>query len=144
MVIANFSLTPDGTTRSLSITDRSGINPNLQLTSLGGGDGLSTNVPHYLGELSRLIDITRTLRLVESTKLAAVKIINRLSDFCFGIHDKGAIAHDWLRNWLATQKEGVRILAGGDLNTSTCSTKDNQTGISCNPLISLDLTLQYD
>ncbi len=48
MVITGYSLTPDVTTGSLSITDRSGNNPNLQMISLGGGDRLSRNVPLYL------------------------------------------------------------------------------------------------
>jgi len=48
MVITGYSLTPDVTTGSLSITDRSGNNPNLQMISLGGGDRLSRNIPLYL------------------------------------------------------------------------------------------------
>ncbi len=48
MVITGYSLTPDVTTGSLSITDRSGDNPNLQMISLSGGDRLSRNVPLYL------------------------------------------------------------------------------------------------
>lgn len=48
MVITGYSLTPDVTTGSLSITDRGGDNPNLQMISLGGGDRLSKDVPLYL------------------------------------------------------------------------------------------------
>lgn len=48
MVITGYSLTPDVTTGSLSITDKGGNNPNLQMISLGGGDRLSRNVPLYL------------------------------------------------------------------------------------------------
>lgn len=48
MVITGYSLTPDVTTGSLSITDRGGDNPNLQMISLGGGDRLSKDIPLYL------------------------------------------------------------------------------------------------
>ena len=48
MVITGYSLPPDVTTGSLSITDKGGNNPNLQMISLGGGDRLSRNVPLYL------------------------------------------------------------------------------------------------
>lgn len=48
MTITGYSLTPDVTTGSLSITDKGGDNPNLQMLSLGGGDRISANFPLYL------------------------------------------------------------------------------------------------
>ena len=48
MTITGYSLTPDVTTGSLSITDKGGNNPNLQMISLGGGDRISANFPLYL------------------------------------------------------------------------------------------------
>lgn len=48
MTITGYSLTPDVTTGSLSITDKAGDNPNLQMISLGGGDRISANFPLYL------------------------------------------------------------------------------------------------
>lgn len=48
MTITGYSLTPDVTTGSLSITDKGGDNPNLQMISLGGGDRISANFPLYL------------------------------------------------------------------------------------------------
>jgi hypothetical protein len=48
MTVTGYSLTPDVTTGSLSITDKAGDNPNLQMISLGGGDRLSANFPLYL------------------------------------------------------------------------------------------------
>lgn len=48
MTITGYSLTPDVTTGSLSITDKGGDNPNLQMISLGGGDRMSANFPLYL------------------------------------------------------------------------------------------------
>lgn len=48
MVVTGYSLTPDVTTGSLSITDRGGDNPNLQMVSLGGGDRISESFPLYL------------------------------------------------------------------------------------------------
>ena len=48
MTITGYSLTPDVTTGSLSITDRGGNNPDLQMISLGGGDRISANFPLYL------------------------------------------------------------------------------------------------
>jgi hypothetical protein len=48
MTITGYSLTPDVTTGSLSITDKGGENQNLQMISLGGGDRISANFPLYL------------------------------------------------------------------------------------------------
>jgi hypothetical protein len=48
MTITGYSLTPDVTTGSLSITDKGGDNTNLQMISLGGGDRISANFPLYL------------------------------------------------------------------------------------------------
>lgn len=48
MTITGYSLTPDVTTGSLSITDKGGDNQNLQMISLGGGDRISANFPLYL------------------------------------------------------------------------------------------------
>jgi hypothetical protein len=48
MTVTGYSLTPDVTTGSLSITDKAGDNPHLQMISLGGGDRLSANLPLYL------------------------------------------------------------------------------------------------
>lgn len=48
MTITGYSLTPDVTTGSLTITDKGGNNPNLQMISLGGGDRISANFPLYL------------------------------------------------------------------------------------------------
>lgn len=48
MTITGYSLTPDVTTGSLSITDKGGENQNLQMISLGGGDRISANFPVYL------------------------------------------------------------------------------------------------
>ena len=48
MTITGYSLTPDVTTGSLSITDKGGNNPNLQMISLGGGDRISAGFPLYL------------------------------------------------------------------------------------------------
>ncbi|QWE17217.1 hypothetical protein [Polynucleobacter sp. AP-Nino-20-G2] len=48
MTVTGYSLTPDVTTGSLSITDKGGDNPNLQMISLGGGDRISANFPLYL------------------------------------------------------------------------------------------------
>ena len=48
MVVTGYSLTPDVNTGSLSITDRGGDNPNLQMVSLGGGDRISEGFPLYL------------------------------------------------------------------------------------------------
>ena len=48
MTITGYSLTPDVTTGSLSITDKGGENQNLQMVSLGGGDRISANFPLYL------------------------------------------------------------------------------------------------
>ena len=48
MTITGYSLTPDVTTGSLSITDKGGDNPNLQMISLGGGDRISASFPLYL------------------------------------------------------------------------------------------------
>jgi hypothetical protein len=48
MTITGYSLTPDVTTGSLSITDKGGNNPNLHMISLGGGDRISANFPLYL------------------------------------------------------------------------------------------------
>ena len=48
MTITGYSLTPDVTTGSLSITDKGGDNPNLQMASLGGGDRISAGFPLYL------------------------------------------------------------------------------------------------
>ncbi|MEY3672157.1 MAG: hypothetical protein RI904_1814 [Pseudomonadota bacterium] len=48
MMITGYSLTPDVTTGSLSITDKGGENQNLQMISLGGGDRISANFPLYL------------------------------------------------------------------------------------------------
>lgn len=48
MTITGYSLTPDVTTGSLSITDKGGSNQNLQMISLGGGDRISANFPLYL------------------------------------------------------------------------------------------------
>jgi hypothetical protein len=48
MVVTGYSLTPDVTTGSLSITDRGGDNPDLQMISLGGGDRISESFPLYL------------------------------------------------------------------------------------------------
>lgn len=48
MTVTGYSLTPDVTTGSLSITDKAGANPNLQMISLGGGDRLSAAFPLYL------------------------------------------------------------------------------------------------
>ena len=48
MTITGYSLTPDVTTGSLSITDKAGDNPNIQMISLGGGDRISANFPLYL------------------------------------------------------------------------------------------------
>lgn len=48
MTITGYSLTPDVTTGSLSITDKGRENQNLQMISLGGGDRISANFPLYL------------------------------------------------------------------------------------------------
>ena len=48
MTITGYSPTPAVTTGSLSITDKGGNNPNLQMISLGGGDRISANFPLYL------------------------------------------------------------------------------------------------
>jgi hypothetical protein len=48
MTITGYSLTPDVTTGSLSITDTGGDKQNLQMISLGGGDRISANFPLYL------------------------------------------------------------------------------------------------
>ena len=48
MTITGYSLTPDVTTGSLSIKDKAGGNPNLQMISLGGGDRISKDFPLYL------------------------------------------------------------------------------------------------
>jgi len=48
MTITGYSLTPDVTTGSLSITDKGRDNPNLQMISLGGGDRISARFPLYL------------------------------------------------------------------------------------------------
>jgi len=48
MTITGYSLTPDVTTGSLSITDKGGNSPNLQMISLGGGDRISAGFPLYL------------------------------------------------------------------------------------------------
>jgi hypothetical protein len=48
MTITGYSLTPDVTTGSLSITDKGRDAQNLQMISLGGGDRISANFPLYL------------------------------------------------------------------------------------------------
>lgn len=48
MLIMGYSLTPDVTTGSLSITDKSTNNPALKMISFGGGDTISKQVPLYL------------------------------------------------------------------------------------------------
>jgi hypothetical protein len=48
MLIMGYSLTPDVTTGSLSITDKSTNNPALKMISFGGGDRISEKVPLYL------------------------------------------------------------------------------------------------
>ena len=48
MLIMGYSLTPDVTTGSLSITDKSTNNPALKMISFGGGDRISEQVPLYL------------------------------------------------------------------------------------------------
>ena len=48
MLIMGYSLTPDVTTGSLSITDKSTNNPALKMISFGGGDIVSKDVPLYL------------------------------------------------------------------------------------------------
>jgi hypothetical protein len=48
MLIMGYSLTPDVTTGSLSITDKSTNNPALQMISFGGGDRISEQLPLYL------------------------------------------------------------------------------------------------
>jgi len=48
MLIMGYSLTPDVTTGSLAITDKSTNNPALKMISFGGGDLISKDVPLYL------------------------------------------------------------------------------------------------
>jgi hypothetical protein len=48
MSIMGYSLTPDVTTGSLSITDKSTNDPALKMISFGGGDTISKQVPLYL------------------------------------------------------------------------------------------------
>ena len=48
MLIMGYSLTPDVTTGSLSITDKATNNPALKMISFGGGDRISEQVPLYL------------------------------------------------------------------------------------------------
>uniref|UniRef100_UPI004048C708 hypothetical protein n=1 Tax=Polynucleobacter sp. TaxID=2029855 RepID=UPI004048C708 len=48
MLIMGYSLTPDVTTGSLSISDKSTNNPALKMISFGGGDRISEQVPLYL------------------------------------------------------------------------------------------------
>ena len=48
MMIMGYSLTPDVTTGSLSISDNATNNPGLQMTSLGGGGTISESTPIYL------------------------------------------------------------------------------------------------
>jgi hypothetical protein len=47
-MIMGYSLTPDVTTGSLSISDNATNNPGLQMTSLGGGGTISESTPIYL------------------------------------------------------------------------------------------------
>lgn len=48
MMIMGYSLTPDVTTGSLSITDKSTQDPALRMLSFGGGDRISEELPLYL------------------------------------------------------------------------------------------------
>jgi hypothetical protein len=48
MMIMGYSLTPDVTTGSLSITDKSTQDPALRMLSLGGGDRISADFPLYI------------------------------------------------------------------------------------------------
>ena len=48
LTINGLTLTPDVTTGSISISDTKTQNPNLQMTSLGGGGTLSPNFPLYV------------------------------------------------------------------------------------------------
>jgi len=48
LTVNGLSLTPDVTTGSISISDTKAQNPNLQMTSLGGGGTLSPDFPLYV------------------------------------------------------------------------------------------------
>lgn len=48
LTVNGMSLTPDVTTGSISISDTKTQNPNLQMTSLGGGGTISPNFPLYV------------------------------------------------------------------------------------------------
>lgn len=48
MMIMGYSLTPDVTTGSLSITDKSTQDPALRMLSFGGGDRISEDFPLYI------------------------------------------------------------------------------------------------
>ena len=67
MMIMSYSLTPDVTTGSLSITNQPTQNPALRMVSLGGGDRISEEFPLYLEGTLAISRYNPTFRTVSDS-----------------------------------------------------------------------------
>ena len=67
MMIMSYSLTPDVTTGSLSITNQPTQNPALRMISLGGGDRISEEFPLYLEGTVAISRYNPTFRTVSDS-----------------------------------------------------------------------------